>query len=883
MNLIAVAGITLATMGGGTVPSLAQQSVSLPLAAPTLDKIVDANSLAKMMADNPAGRYRVIIQYENSDLGAPDAAGSKDDDAQYIARNHALQDLVLSDVFGSSDGVLNGPLSDVYGTERMNYSQMLVMNLTAEEIDRIAASGRVTHIQPDVASPPVMDESTVHINMPAVWAAGGTGTGRTVAIMDTGVKKAHEFITPGRVVAEACFNTTVPAQSATTRCPGGLEESTASGSAADCASTTAFGCSHGTHVTGTAAGNNTNRQSGEPLHGMAYQANIIGINVFSLFSSTSSCGSASRTPCVLAFTSDMIAALEHVYSLRSTYNIDAVNMSIGGGAFSSACDNDSRQPIITNLRNAGIASTISAGNDGLDNQVGAPGCISSAITVASSLDTSDSRSSFSNWGSLIDVVAPGSNILSSVYGPSVSSTSTYENYNGTSMAAPHVAGAFAALRSLFPTKTVTEIENALESTGVPITSAGTTKPRIDMLAACNALGAGTCAGGSSGPTNDNFANAIVASLPYAVTGHTNVGATSETGEPALSAPNNSVWYKVTIPSSTTLHVDTNGSALDTFIGLFSGSSVSSLTTLATNDDGGTNLASLIEMAVNAGTYYIAVDGFSGNTGTFNLNISTTGGSSGGAVVASVLPTARATQTGTAVTAFATIINPNATAATGCSIALPSAIAGTTFLYQTTNASNVPIGTANTPVNIAAGGSQGFYFALSPTAAASSNIPLVFDCTNTSPAGTIFGVNTFQYTASTTPIADLVAIAATVGNTGYISIPGTTGQSAASVAAINIGASQTVTASVTEQAIGGTDPNMPATLTICRANSSGVCQTTFAASTSFTATAGQTYYFVVLAQGSGTVADNPATNRAHIYFRNASSQVVGATSVAVRTQ
>ncbi|PHP67725.1 hypothetical protein CSC94_08520 [Zhengella mangrovi] len=394
----------------------------------------------------------------------------------------------------------------------------------------------------------------------------------------------------------------------------------------------------------------------------------------------------------------------------------------------------------------------------------------------------------------------------------------------------------------------------------------------------------TVTGGSTGPANDNFANATnIGTLPYAVTGQTNVGATSETGEPALSAPNNSVWYKVTIPSSTTLHVDTNGSALDTYIGLFSGSSVSSLTTLATNDDGGTNLASLIEMAVNAGTYYIAVDGFSGNTGTFSLNVSTSGGTTLGAVVASVLPTARATQTGTAVTAFATIINPNAATATGCSIALPSAIAGTTFLYQTTNASNVPIGTANTPVNIAAGGSQGFYFALSPTAAASSNIPLVFDCTNTSPAGTIFGVNTFQYTASTTPIADLVAIAATIGNTGYISIPGTTGQSAASVAAINIGATQTVTASVTEQAIGGTDPNMPATLTICRANSSGVCLTTFAASTSFTATAGQTYFFVVLAQGSGTVADNPATNRAHIYFRNASSQVVGATSVAVRTQ
>ncbi|WP_165784468.1 S8 family serine peptidase [Zhengella mangrovi] len=753
--MIAVLGMTVAFLGTGTTGTLAQQADALPLAAPTLDKIADAGRLASMMAGNPAGRYRVIIQYGNSDIGAPDAAGSPEDDALYIARNHALQDLVLSDVFGSSQAVVSGPLSDVYGTKRSDYSQMLVMNLTAEEIDRVAASPRVRYIRPDVAVPPALDESTAHINMPAVWTAGGTGTGRTVAIIDTGVKKTHEFITPSRVVSEACYNSNVAANNATSRCPGGAESSTAADSGADCSETFATGCSHGTHVAGIAAGNNTNRQAGEPLRGMAYQAGIIAINVFTKFDNTGATSAAcdpAANPCVLAFTSDITLGLERVFALRNTFSIDAVNMSLGGGAFSTPCDSDPSAPIITSLRNAGIATVIAAGNEGLDSQVGSPGCISNAITVGSSLDNADTRSDFSNWGTLIDVVAPGSNILSSVFGPTDGNTTTYENYNGTSMAAPHVAGAFAALRGLYPTKTVTEIENALESTGIPITSAGVTKPRIDMLAACNALGGGTCGGTPSGP-----------------------------------------------------------------------------------------------------------------------------------VVASVLPTARATQTGTAVTAFATIINPNATAATGCSIALPSAIAGTTFLYQTTNASNVPIGTANTPVNIAAGGSQGFYFALSPTAAASSNIPLVFDCANTAPAGTIFGVNTFQYTASTTPIADLVAIAATAGNTGYISIPGTTGQSAASVAAINIGASQTVTASVTEQAIGGTDPNMPATLTICRANSSGVCLTTFAASTSFTATAGQTYFFVVLAQGSGTVADNPATNRAHIYFRNASSQVVGATSVAVRTQ
>ncbi len=873
--------LTAGAVAGSQI-SFAQQRVDLPLATDTLEKIVNAPELARMMAADPAGRYRVIVQYDRGALGTPNAGGTKADDSQYALRNHGVQDSVLTEVFGSSDAIVSGPLSQQYGTARFDYSPSFVISLTAAEIDRMAASGRVLNIQPDVPVPPTLDQSTVQVNMSTVWTAGGTGNGRTVAILDTGVKKAHEFITAGRVVSEACYNVNYAPYNSTSRCPGAVEESTAAGSGDDCAASLANGCSHGTHVAGIAAGSNTNRQAGEPLRGMAYQANIIAVNIFSLFNNTgaSSPQCQSSTTCVLSYTSDQLKGLERVYALRSTYSIDAVNMSLGGGANSVACDSNSLAPIIGSLRTAGIATVIAAGNDGLDTQVGAPGCISDAITVASSLDNADTRSSFSNWGSLVDVVAPGSNITSSVYGSSVGDITSYSSYNGTSMATPHVAGAFAALRSLYPTKTVTEIETALESTGVSITSAGTTKPRIAMAAACNSLGGGTC-GGGGGPANDNFANAtVIASLPYATTG-TNVGATSETGEPTLSSPNNSVWYRVVLASAATLHVDTAASGLDTYIGLYSGAAVNALTEIATNDDFGGNLTSQIEASVPAGTYYIAVDGFGSNTGSFNLNVSSTAAAV--SLVAAVLPSARAVQAGTTATAFATIVNASASTATSCSIALPSALAGTTFLYQTTNGSNQPTGSPNTPVSIAASGSQGFYFALTSTGAVSSHIPLVFDCANTSPATSIYGVNTFLYTASSSAISDLVAVAATFGNTGYITIPGTSGQQIATVAAVNIGATESVTVNVTEQAIGGVDPNMPANLLICRTDSVGTCLTGYVTSTTFTATAGQTYYFAILAQGAGTVADNPATNRAHVYFRNGGSQVVGATSVAVRTQ
>ena len=172
-------------------------------------------------------------------------------------------------------------------------------------------------------------------------------------------------------------------------------------------------------------------------------------------------------------------------------------MSLGGGQYFSHCDTDSRKQIIDLLRGAGIATVIAAGNSGYSTSVGAPACISSAITVASSTKA-DARSSFSNWGTLIDVVAPGSDINASY--TSGTSNSHYAQLSGTSMAAPHVAGAFAALRSAVPGATVTQIENALESTGTNITSSGSTKPRINVNSALTALGGGAAKAVMSSPT-----------------------------------------------------------------------------------------------------------------------------------------------------------------------------------------------------------------------------------------------------------------------------------------------------------------------------------------------------------------------------------------------
>ena len=308
--------------------------------------------------------------------------------------------------------------------------------------------------------------------MPTAYAGGATGNGWYVAVLDTGARRTHEFLS-SRVVSAACYSSTTSSPSVST-CPGGASSSTDINSALDCDSTATAGCGHGTHVSGIAAGYNTGQSSGEPANGVARDARLITINVFSRFTSTNE---------LRSFTSDQIRGMERVYALRTTYNIASINMSIGGGQAFSACDSDSRKPIIDSLRNAGIATVIAAGNDSFNTSVSYPGCISSAITVASSTK-SDVRSGFSNWGTLIDVVAPGSSILSSY----TNATNGYAYLSGTSMASPHVAGAFAALRSARPYASVSQIEAVLENTGLGIASSSTTKPRIRVASALSSLG-----------------------------------------------------------------------------------------------------------------------------------------------------------------------------------------------------------------------------------------------------------------------------------------------------------------------------------------------------------------------------------------------------------
>ncbi len=417
------------------------------------------------------------------------------------------------------------------------------------------------------------------VNQPQVLSVGEKGAGTTVAVIDDGIDYTNAAF-------GSCTSPGIP--SGTCHVVASNTIVTTSGV------TPGTDSSHGTNVSGI-------------VLGMAPAANIAMINVFDNTGN--------------AYSGDITSAINWAIANRVTYNIVAINMSLGGNTrFTSTCKSyqDWSVTPVSNATNAGITVVAASGNSAWTNGVSSPACAPQAVSVGAVYDadygsvnypglctdsssSSDKVTCFSNTASFLSILAPGSFV-----------TAAGVQDSGTSQATPHVAGAVAVLRSTYPNETLAQTLSRMTSTGVSVTDTrvSITKPRLDLLAAAR-------------PLNDNFSNRFTISGNSGSTKGVSLLATKETGEPNIAgnAGGSSVWWKWTAPASGQLTLDTIGSGFDTLLGVYTGSAVNVLTLIAANDNNGSpNGASGVALEVVSGKEYeIAVDGVNGAAGAVNLD------------------------------------------------------------------------------------------------------------------------------------------------------------------------------------------------------------------------------------------------------------------------
>ncbi|MFJ2934789.1 S8 family peptidase [Streptomyces sp. NPDC087219] len=229
------------------------------------------------------------------------------------------------------------------------------------------------------------------------------------------------------------------------------------------------GHGHGTHVAGTVAGTS---------YGVAKKAKIVGVRVLD--------NSGSGT------TEQVVAGIDWV--TRNAVKPAVANMSLGGGV-DSVLDTAVRNSIAS-----GVTYGVAAGNDSSNASNYSPARVAEAITVGSTTNT-DARSSFSNYGAVLDIFAPGSNITSS-WNSSDSATNTI---SGTSMATPHVVGAAAVYLAANPTATPAQVSTALTTAATPnvVTNPGSGSPNRLLY-----VGGGTTT--PPGPKFENTADFAIA-------------------------------------------------------------------------------------------------------------------------------------------------------------------------------------------------------------------------------------------------------------------------------------------------------------------------------------------------------------------------------------
>ena len=302
---------------------------------------------------------------------------------------------------------------------------------------------------------------------------------------------------------------------------------------------------------------------------------------------------------------------------------------------------------------------------------------------------------------------------------------------------------------------------------------------------------------------------------------------------------------------------------------------------------GTGSGAVQQFIVPAGATRLflgVVDGveWRNNTGSLNVQVTTCAGGAAGPLAAATLPTSRSLQVGNTGVIFATILNLGAGSATGCGITATTNVPASFTFQMTDPATNAVTGGPNQPAACVPPGLPGqtYVIAFTPTQPfGPTEIGFAFQCNNAGPAPVVVGLNTLLLSASTDPVPDIIAVAATLNHDGIVRIPGPGGTGVFAVATFNLGAS----AQITVTADTGS-ASLPVNLFVCQTDPGGNCMGAGPATSVTTQiNTNETPTFGVFVQGAGVVPPDAAHNRVFVRFRDAGGNPRGSTSVAAQTQ
>lgn len=379
--------------------------------------------------------------------------------------------------------------SDLKQIERIGNTPLYAATVEREALPTLKCNPHVAKAAKERVSRSSLDKSLPSIGSdaapPPLQAAGN---GFMVAVLDSGVAAEHPFL--GARVQELCF---------ARHCPGPHDPHPA-----------APRTYHGTHVAGIIAGSPLDVEAGDgkmhKLRGVASQAEILAVQIFDRSDDPDECPGSDV--CYVSYEASQLKALSYLAEhVTDKYpNLAAVNLSLGDGEnHNRICDTehgekqeDFRQKYIDVLTSNGVAVVAAAGNRWAGPGVDRPACLRNVIAVAATTsekpapkgepdNTTKVPTALQN-GEPTDIMAPGVGVFSST--SFFGGKALYQPGTGTSVAAPHVSGAIAALRSLPSKPTLQQILDALAKGPQmpdPRFRQHFARPRLDLAAAIEVL------------------------------------------------------------------------------------------------------------------------------------------------------------------------------------------------------------------------------------------------------------------------------------------------------------------------------------------------------------------------------------------------------------